>query len=501
MSFKQDLSMERSRKSVKYFYEWLGYTWGDHISEWMDIYGDRKGAEVHRVCVIAPRGHSKSTTLRVKLLHQCLFGKWNGDRPFTCWLISASKDTAIRRLQEIRDDMRRHPQLSRYLDPKKGNKTEIHFTNGAWIMATSVGSAIRGEHPACVAFDDVLVDSDEMNPNTLQQWFRKAITPMLDPNSSIYVVGTPMSMTDLYHSEMLDNPMWKTGVWSSVKNYDEWKSSDGAVEPIPLWPEHRSIKYLMEQREAIGELEFAQEFLCRVVDDDSAVYPQTLIRKGLDMDTILQNDKLPNNRYVIGFDPSQGLGQDYTVMIVLRQDEQGFVHFVNMWRRNDFPPDKQTDVLIDLTKRYSAAVAAEDVGFQQMYNTLIQQKGAMIDYRPSKVGNRTLKQGLLNRLRVWFEREMIIFPYGNDETRRMVEILLDELKTHAWRDGVIVDLGRHNDTVMAFAHAIDQFTYRTPDMPVVMKTMTGGEWMGGATRGLPRERSGVGGKVINRGGF
>ncbi len=130
MSFTQDLAMERSRKSVKYFYEWLGYTWGEHISEWMDIYGDRKGAEVHRVCVIAPRGHSKSTTLRVKLLHQCLFDKWNGNRPFTCWLISASKDTAIRRLQEIRDDMKRHPQLSRYLDPKKGNKTEIHFTNG-----------------------------------------------------------------------------------------------------------------------------------------------------------------------------------------------------------------------------------------------------------------------------------------------------------------------------------------------------------------------------------
>ena len=26
MSFKQDIAMERSRRSVKYFYEWLGYT-------------------------------------------------------------------------------------------------------------------------------------------------------------------------------------------------------------------------------------------------------------------------------------------------------------------------------------------------------------------------------------------------------------------------------------------------------------------------------------------
>ena len=113
----------------------VGYTWGDHIGEWMDMYGDRKGSEVHRVCIIAPRDHSKSTTLRVKLLHQCLFEKKANGKPFTCWLISASKDTAIRRLQEIRDDLKLHPQLSRYLDPKKGNKTEIHFTNGyvCWV--------------------------------------------------------------------------------------------------------------------------------------------------------------------------------------------------------------------------------------------------------------------------------------------------------------------------------------------------------------------------------
>jgi hypothetical protein len=172
-----------------------------------------------------------------------------------------------------------------------------------------------------------------------------------------------------------------------------------------------------------------------------------------------------------------------------------------MWRRNDFPPAEQTDVLIEWAKRYGAAIAAEDVGFQQMYDALIQQKGAVVDYRPSKVGNRTLKQGLLNRLRVWFEREMVAFPFGDDESRRMVNLIIDELKTHAWRDGLIVDLGRHNDCVMAFAHAIDQFVYNIPDMPVVMKTMTGGEWMGGKTRGLVRKRSGIGGKVINRSGF
>ena len=69
------LNMERSRYDIKHFYEWLGYNWGDHIGEWLKLYSERGERQVHRVCVIAPRDHSKSTTLRVKVLHQLLFEK------------------------------------------------------------------------------------------------------------------------------------------------------------------------------------------------------------------------------------------------------------------------------------------------------------------------------------------------------------------------------------------------------------------------------------------
>ena len=70
-----------------------------------------------------------------------------------------------------------------------------------------------------------------------------------------------MSMTDLYHTEMLNNKSWKSASWSAIPNYDEWKSSDGKVDAEALWPEYRSIKFLLEQRDAVGELEFAQEYL------------------------------------------------------------------------------------------------------------------------------------------------------------------------------------------------------------------------------------------------
>ena len=116
---KSALAFERARNDVSYFYRWLGYAWGDHIGEWMNLYTDRKGAHVHRVCIIAPRSHSKSTTLGVKLLHMCLFEKFNGN-PLQVWLFSASRDTAIRRLSEIRADLTKHDENRTWGITKRG---------------------------------------------------------------------------------------------------------------------------------------------------------------------------------------------------------------------------------------------------------------------------------------------------------------------------------------------------------------------------------------------
>ena len=478
-----NFNLQRSRYDHKHFYEWLGYTWGNHIGEWFDLFNDRQGKSVHRVLLIAPRDHSKSTTLRVKALHSLLFERWR-NKPFTTWLFSASKDLAANRLEEIKDDLKRHPELSRMIDESKSNKWKLQLTNGSWIKASSVGSAIRGEHPARIILDDVLDDGGDKTDDDIRQWFRKKLTPMLSPETSIFVVGTPLSLTDLYHTEMLENEAWASWKKGSVLNYDEWAKNPEEIEAIALWPEFRPINFLLEQRQAMGELAFSQEYLCRVVDDASAVFPQHLTRKHLGMESVLEREKLHEGRYVIGFDPSHGIGKDYSVMVVMRQDKEGFLHLVDIWRRNDFEPSKQAHEIIRLCTTYKNPIfAAESAGFQRLYQSLLQNMGANIDYRPSPVSNRVLKQGLLMRMRAWFEQGKIVFPYGDHETRTIVNELLQELETHAWDSGVIVDKGRHNDIVMALAHAIDQFQNITSssNTPMVSAGVSLNSWKGKAT--------------------
>ena len=470
------LHMERSKYDVRHFYEWLGYNWGNHIGEWLDLYGDRGDAQVHRVCIIAPRDHSKSTTLRIKALHMLLFERWRG-KPLKMWLFSSNKDLAANRLEEMRQDLKSHPELSRMLDPKKGNKLELHLTNGSWIKATSVGSGIRGEHPAAIILDDILDDQNDMSYEYVQQWFRKKLTPMLSPGTSIFCVGTPMSMNDLYHTEMLNNTKWRNWLKGSILNYDEWRSDPDNVEPVCLWPEERPVEFLLEQRDAIGELAFTQEYLCKVVDDDSAVFPTTLTRKNLDMHSTFEEMKMHDNDYVIGFDPSHGIGQDYSVMVCMRKDEDGNLHLVNIWRRNDFPPAKQIDTIAQWNDKFAKPLFAfESAGFQHLYESLLRQKGLTLNVKRSKVSNKTLKQGLMTRLRTWFEQGRIILPYGNDETRKIVNIMLLELEAHAWKNGDIVDKGKHNDTVMALAHAVDQFKNVTGDIPMMGSSVDMNKW-------------------------
>jgi len=91
-----------------------------------------------------------------------------------------------------------------------------------------------------------------------------------------------------------------------------------------------------------------------------------------------------------------------------------------------------------------------------------------------------------------------MFPYGDDKTRRMVSDMLEELESHAWKNGDIVDTGKHNDLVMALAHAIDQFSAQENSVPIVMGSMKKAGWTGGKVGPQRSRGNALGGKVVRR---
>ena len=68
--------------------------------------------------------------------------------------------------------------------------------------------------------------------------------------------------------------------------------------------------------------------------------------------------------------------------------------------------------------------------------------------------------------------------------------LLYELESHAWQDGIIVDKGKHNDMVMALAHAIDQFSNTSSgSSPIASSAVSMGSWKHDKPQKRPNRRS------------
>ena len=123
-------------------------------------------------------------------------------------------------------------------------------------------------------------------------------------------------------------------------------------------------------------------------------------------------------------------------------------------------------------KNTNVQFSAEDVGFQRLYESLLAQGITVIIVKQSF--KSCIKASTNESIRVWFEQKKVVFPYGDDETRRAVNLLLDELDTHVWKDGGITDVGKHNDIVMAFEHAVDQMTHiDAARLPMATKTVRG----------------------------
>ena len=74
------------------------------------------------------------------------------------------------------------------------------------------------------------------------------------------------------------------------------------------------------------------------------------------------------------------------------------------------------------------------------------------------------------------------------------------MECHVWREGEIVDVGRHNDTVMALAHAVDQFSIPDGQTPVLFSTVESSEWIGRKGKYNKQKRSsGIGGRIARMG--
>lgn len=209
--------------------------------EWTEL-----AMTVKRLCVMAPREHSKTETFTVNATSwRTIYtpGLWT-------YVFSATDDQAKEQLEKIWQAV---DQIAPWLTHRRRpSALKLRFNNGARVDGAGAGKAVRGKHPDIVVGDDVLEEKScltELMRKRTERWWKGTVGGMAHsgvsrdvrpfpgapwekvhlPPTRFYLVGTPFHEQDLLNV-MRTNRLWKFRRYAAEFRPDELVAGSLAVE-------------------------------------------------------------------------------------------------------------------------------------------------------------------------------------------------------------------------------------------------------------------------------
>jgi len=281
-------------------------------------------------------------------------------------------------------------------------------------------------------------------------WFWGDMIPTLHHTSSLRMIGTPFTYTDIF-AELEENTEY------DVKRYPAINQAGEA-----LWPSRWDIDSLDRRRREIGSSKFTREYLCIPISSNTMLFGKEHVDKAKDRTSSLQyHGNTESFKYYIGYDPSMSINGDYTVMIVLEVDEDLNKKVVHMVREKNMDFRSHITRISDLCQRFTPEIV--------MIETNTFAKSFAMELRdisdfPVKefTMSRKRKEEIILNLQMNFENNKILLPYQKDEDKKVSNVIIQELEAFGiGNNGRIEGLGAHDDTVIALAlanHATKRFS-------------------------------------------
>lgn len=310
--------------------------------------------------------------------------------------------------------------------------------------------------------DDVVTDrnsSTEDQRYNLRQWFMQGPMTMPDTEEGrITIVGTAFHPQDLYHDLMrLKNPLGEGPLWKS----NIQKAIVDEEAKIVLWPEERPYTFLMEQKEAMGTLDFNKRFQNIARDASDLVFREEHVRGGM-----LHGEVFPgclDEHYTIGvrdpdwkvyngFDPAVGVyrGSKFCALIVLAlgscKDHEKCWWVVDLLRDQMTLP-QQVEHIIHYHQQYDAfqtiiEANVYQAGLYQQVKQKMDEANVYFNVEPhyTTKTNKPDPESGVQAMSTMVQQGKLHIPWGDAASRARMAIFVDELITYP---------GRTTDTVMS----------------------------------------------------
>lgn len=231
---------------------------------------------VTSACLIAPRGHAKSSAFtHIFILAACLF-RWE---TYTI-LVSTNEELAIEHLGDITRELVENEDLIDDFEIDKfvvNSKTDIvvQFKDGEQFRVIARGSGQkmrgrkwRGRRPGLIVCDDLEDDEQVENKDRrekFRKWFNRAVMPALRRGGRIRVHGTILHEDSLL-ARFRKNTQWTVLFYRAHRAFDDFSEL--------LWPEQHPEEKLRETRQRyINDFDasgYSQEYLNDPFDNTEA---------------------------------------------------------------------------------------------------------------------------------------------------------------------------------------------------------------------------------------
>lgn len=440
-NFEHEMDMQLSKNSFPYFFQnVLGFDFPSYIQEWHELMNTTQ-----RTVIICSRDHGKSVFMHSWVVWKLIFE----EPPYQMLYISSNQKQTLVHMRDI-DKMFQHPMLKKFKPARGWAIGNITLTNGNQILERSVGSQIRGLHPQEIVIDDPLKEFSMTGIQKVTDWFYGDMIPTLHHTASLRVIGTPFSYTDIYQ-QLAENAAYTVRTYPCLNALNE-----------PLWPDRWNYEALMARKAEVGSLMFTREYMCVPISTGTSLFNPEHLDNAKNKDLVLKPLKREGYKYFIGVDPAISTDGDYNVITVLEMDENEnkSIVYIDRAKNVQFRENIQKVKLLNQVFR-PEVILFETNTFAKSFTQELRQV-ADVNVHDFDTTRRKKQEIILN-LQMTLENGKINFPYGNEESRKVSSLLIEEMSMFAITErGKFEGIGAHDDMVMSLALA-NAATYQASD--------------------------------------
>ena len=436
LDFSTEMDLEISKTSFPYFFtQVLGYDFAPFHEEWLETINTTS-----RTVIICSRDHGKSVFMHAWAVWNLCFQP----PPYQMLYISSNHKQTMVHMRDI-DKLFNKPPLTKFRPSRGWAMGNMQLTNGNSILERSVGSQIRGLHPQEIIIDDPLKEFSLAAIKRVTDWFFGDMIPTLHHTASLRMIGTPFTYTDIF-TVLEENEAYTVNKYPCHNQLNE-----------PLWPERWGYDALMQRKAEVGSMKFTREYMCIPISTGTSLFnPEHLDAcKELGKKDILRmrERKDKGYKYFVGVDPAISTDGDYNVIIVLEVDENKNKRIIFVDRQKNVEFRENINKLKLIGQLFKPeCIYLETNTFAKSFT---QELRDITDLNVRDfTTTRQKKQEIILNLQMNIENHKLIFPRGNDESRRVTDNILDELSMFAITDsGRFEGVGAHDDLVMGLALA------------------------------------------------